>query len=71
MKSSFWYKLLVPFLVLMLIVSVSVSCNGGDGEQEEEEEEEEESTELVDPIMTDAGQVSGTVAGDAGEEVRT
>ncbi|HEY40473.1 MAG TPA: carboxylesterase family protein [Dehalococcoidia bacterium] len=83
MKNGFWYKLLVPFLVLMLIVSVTVSCNGTEGEQEEEEEEEvgeqeeeeeeeeeEESTLLVDPIMTDSGLVSGTLVDDAGEEVR-
>jgi para-nitrobenzyl esterase len=57
MKSSFWYKLLVPFLVLMLTLPVITSCNG------------EESTLLADPIMTDAGLVSGTVVGDAGEEV--
>jgi para-nitrobenzyl esterase len=75
MKNSFWYKLLVPFLVmiLMLTVSFAVSCNGTEGEQEEEEvgeqEEGEESTLLADPIMTDAGLVSGTVVGDAGEEV--
>jgi len=69
MKDSFWYKLLMPFLVLMLTVSVTVSCNGVEGQQEEEEEEEQ-STEIVDPIMTDAGLVSGTVVGDVGEEVR-
>ncbi len=73
MKNSFWYKLLMPFLALMLIVSVATSCKGVDGEQEEEpvgEKEEEQSTEIVDPILTDAGLVSGTVVGDVGEEVR-
>ena len=36
-----------------------------------EVQEEEESTLLADPILTDAGLVSGTVVGDAGEEVRS
>ncbi len=80
MKRDFWYKLLVPFLVmiLMLTVSFAISCNGTEGEQEEEEtgeqeeeeeEEEEESALLVDPIATDAGLVSGTVAVEDGAEV--
>ena len=43
---------------------------GEDDEEEEEEVEEEEPSLLTDPIMTDAGLVSGEVSGDAGEEVR-
>ena len=56
---------------IMALTLVAWSCGGGDGEQEEEEEEEEEPTDITDPIMTDAGLVSGFVSGDAGEEVRT
>jgi para-nitrobenzyl esterase len=59
---------------LMVLTLIAWSCDGGatgEQEEEEEEEEEEEPTLLVDPIMTDAGLVSGFVSGDAGEEVRT
>ncbi|UCB44108.1 MAG: carboxylesterase family protein [Dehalococcoidales bacterium] len=54
---------------LMVLTLVTWSCDGTPSD-EQEEEEEEESSLLADPILTDAGQVSGTVVGDAGEEVR-
>jgi para-nitrobenzyl esterase len=53
---------------VMAVTLVAWSCDGT--QPSEQEEEEEESVLLVDPIITDAGLVSGTVVGEAGEEVR-
>jgi para-nitrobenzyl esterase len=64
-------KILWLFLCFIMAVTlVAWSCDGTQpSEQEEEEEEEEESDLLVDPIATDAGLVSGTVAVEDGAEV--
>jgi para-nitrobenzyl esterase len=58
---------------LMVLALLTWSCSGTQTDKQEEEEkvvEEKKPVPLADPIMTDAGLVSGEVLGDVGKEVR-
>jgi para-nitrobenzyl esterase len=69
MRNKFWYKLVVPFLILALIVPVMAAC-GGATTPTPTLTLTPTPTLLADPIRIDTGFVSGTVLGDVGKEVR-
>ncbi len=68
MRNKFWYKLVVPFLILALIVPVMAAC-GGATTPTPTLTLTPTPTLLADPIRIDTGLVSGTVVGDVGKEV--